>query len=97
MSGIAVFAGNLAEGRLSTYLEEAGHFVVSEDDDAVGFGLNFAPFVVVVGHVPATKSGLPLSVLQKDESDLANTHTIESGSLAGDLPWECCASGACFD
>lgn len=47
-----------------TYLKEAGHFVVSGDDDAMCLGLDFPAFVVVVRDVPSTQPGLSLPVLQ---------------------------------
>ena len=53
-----------------TYLEKACHFVVSSHDGAVGLSLYLLSLVVVVGHVPATQSGLALSVLQQNESNL---------------------------
>lgn len=52
------------EGAGDTYLEEAGHLVVSGNDDAMCLGLDFFAFVVVVRDVPSTQPGLSLPVLQ---------------------------------
>ena len=48
----------------ATYLQEAGHFVVSCDNGAVSLCFNLATLVIVVGNVPATQPGLSLSILQ---------------------------------
>ncbi len=47
-----------------TYLEETGHLIVSADDDAVRFGLDFAPLVVIVRHIPSAQPRFTLPILQ---------------------------------
>ena len=50
--------------------EEVGHLGFTGDDQAVGLDLDTGALFLVVGDVPAGETGLALSVLQKNESDL---------------------------
>ena len=51
------------------YLKEAGHFVVPSYDGSMGLSLYFLLIGLVVGHIPAGQSRLPLPILQQDEPD----------------------------
>ena len=51
-------------GLNTTYLEEAGHFVIALDYGPMSLRLNLFPFVFIVGDVPSTQSCLSLPVLQ---------------------------------
>ena len=47
-----------------TYLEEAGHFVVSGNDGSVGLRLYFPPLIIIIRDVPSAEPRLALPVLQ---------------------------------
>ena len=55
---------------METYLEEAGHFVVAADDDAVRLSLDLPPLIIVVRDVPTTQPRLALPVLQQNKPNL---------------------------
>ena len=47
-----------------TYLEKAGHFIVSGNDGSVGLRLYFPPLIIIIGDIPSAEARLALPVLQ---------------------------------